>query len=185
MIWLGTWCCYPSGCALCSSSENLSPGVKPGDNSFGSAQVTRKCDGQFIPHLGNAARSLNCSLAIRWCWCSRAAVSGLRVYKIYNGYWFFGRPTVEQLRLDLREALKRPHLGHQQRSPAGGLGQGRQGRVPSLREDAGRGAHRGALRFGFSPSTTIRCCAAALRVSSATATPPIPSSDGLDTAPLV
>jgi hypothetical protein len=107
MIWLGTWCCYPSGCALCSSSENLSPGVKPGDNSFGSAQVTRKCDGQFIPHLGNAARSLNCSLAIRWCWCSRAAVSGLRVYKIYNGYWFFGRPTVEQLRLDLREALKR------------------------------------------------------------------------------
>ncbi len=24
------------------------------------------------------------------------------VYKIYNGYWFFGRPTVEELRLDLR-----------------------------------------------------------------------------------
>jgi peroxiredoxin len=32
---------------------------------------------------------------------------GLRVYKIYNGYWFFGRPTVEELRLDLREALRR------------------------------------------------------------------------------
>src|ERR1700757_4125754 len=27
---------------------------------------------------------------------------GLRVYKVYNGYWFFGRPTVEALRLDLR-----------------------------------------------------------------------------------
>ena len=27
---------------------------------------------------------------------------GLRVYKIYNGYWFFGRPTVEELRQDLR-----------------------------------------------------------------------------------
>jgi hypothetical protein len=27
---------------------------------------------------------------------------GLRVYRIYNGYWFFGRPTVEELRLDLR-----------------------------------------------------------------------------------
>ena len=27
---------------------------------------------------------------------------GLRVYKIYNGYWFFGRPTIEELRLDLR-----------------------------------------------------------------------------------
>jgi len=32
---------------------------------------------------------------------------GLRVYKIYNGYWFFGRPTVEELRLDLRSVLQR------------------------------------------------------------------------------
>ena len=32
---------------------------------------------------------------------------GLRVYKIYNGYWFSGRPTVEELRLDLRAVLKR------------------------------------------------------------------------------
>lgn len=30
----------------------------------------------------------------------------LRVRKIYNGYWFFGRPTVEELRLDLRAALQ-------------------------------------------------------------------------------
>ncbi len=32
---------------------------------------------------------------------------GLRVYRIYNGYWFFGRPTVEELRLDLRAVLQR------------------------------------------------------------------------------
>ncbi len=32
---------------------------------------------------------------------------GLRVYKIYMGYWFFGRPTVEELRLDLRGVLQR------------------------------------------------------------------------------
>ena len=32
---------------------------------------------------------------------------GLRLYKIYNGYWFFGRPTVEELRLDLRAVLQR------------------------------------------------------------------------------
>jgi len=32
---------------------------------------------------------------------------GLIVYKIYNGYWFFGRPTVEELRLDLRAVLQR------------------------------------------------------------------------------
>lgn len=32
---------------------------------------------------------------------------GLRLHSIYNGYWFFGRPTVEELRLDLRAVLKR------------------------------------------------------------------------------
>jgi peroxiredoxin/predicted enzyme related to lactoylglutathione lyase len=32
---------------------------------------------------------------------------GRRVYKIYNGYWFFARPTIEELRLDLRAVLQR------------------------------------------------------------------------------
>jgi peroxiredoxin len=32
---------------------------------------------------------------------------GLRIYKIYNGYWFFGRPTVEELRQDLRAVLRK------------------------------------------------------------------------------
>jgi len=32
---------------------------------------------------------------------------GLRIFKIYNGYWFFGRPTVDELRLDLRAVLQR------------------------------------------------------------------------------
>ncbi len=31
----------------------------------------------------------------------------LVIYKIYNGYWFFGRPTIEELRQDLRAVLKR------------------------------------------------------------------------------
>ncbi|CDM62631.1 MULTISPECIES: peroxiredoxin family protein [Rhizobium] len=31
----------------------------------------------------------------------------LVVYKIYNGYWFFGRPTVEDLRQDLRAVCKK------------------------------------------------------------------------------
>ena len=31
---------------------------------------------------------------------------GLIVFKIYNGYWFFGRPTAEELRQDLRAVLK-------------------------------------------------------------------------------
>jgi peroxiredoxin len=32
---------------------------------------------------------------------------GLVVHKTYNGYWFFGRPTVEELRQDLRAVLKK------------------------------------------------------------------------------
>ena len=32
---------------------------------------------------------------------------GLIVFKIYYGYWFFGRPTVEELRQDLRTVLKK------------------------------------------------------------------------------
>ena len=32
---------------------------------------------------------------------------GLVVYKIYNGYWFFGRPTMEELRQDLRVVTRK------------------------------------------------------------------------------
>lgn len=34
----------------------------------------------------------------------------LMVYKIYSGYWFFGRPTVEELRQDLRAVRKKCRL---------------------------------------------------------------------------
>jgi len=32
---------------------------------------------------------------------------GLVVYKVYDGYWFFGRPTIEELRRDLRAVLQK------------------------------------------------------------------------------
>ncbi len=32
---------------------------------------------------------------------------GLIVFKVYNGYWFFGRPTLEELRQDLRAVTKK------------------------------------------------------------------------------
>ena len=32
---------------------------------------------------------------------------GLIVFKIYCGYWYFGRPTIEELRQDLRAVLKK------------------------------------------------------------------------------
>jgi peroxiredoxin len=31
---------------------------------------------------------------------------GLVIHKIYNGYWYFGRPTIQELRLDLRAVLQ-------------------------------------------------------------------------------
>jgi hypothetical protein len=33
----------------------------------------------------------------------------LVIYKIYNGYWFLGRPTNEELRQDLRAVLRKSH----------------------------------------------------------------------------
>ena len=30
---------------------------------------------------------------------------GLVIYKVYNGYWYFGRPTLDELRQDLRAVL--------------------------------------------------------------------------------
>jgi peroxiredoxin len=32
---------------------------------------------------------------------------GLVIHKVYNGYWFFGRPTVEDLRQDLRVLVEK------------------------------------------------------------------------------
>jgi peroxiredoxin len=32
---------------------------------------------------------------------------GLKIFRIYNGYWYWGRPSVEDLRHDLRELFQR------------------------------------------------------------------------------
>lgn len=32
---------------------------------------------------------------------------GLRVYRIYNGYWYWGRPSIAELWADLREVTRR------------------------------------------------------------------------------
>ena len=31
----------------------------------------------------------------------------LKIFKIYNGYWYWGRPTIEELRQDLREITRK------------------------------------------------------------------------------
>jgi hypothetical protein len=35
------------------------------------------------------------------------AEPGLKVYKIYDGYWYWGRPSVAELHADLREVSRR------------------------------------------------------------------------------
>ena len=32
---------------------------------------------------------------------------GLKIYKIYNGYWFWGRPSTDELRQDLRAVMQK------------------------------------------------------------------------------
>ena len=64
---------------------------------------------------------------------------GLVVHSIYNGYWFWGRPSVVDLWHDLRAVSQRDpsRLGSQHAWPAGVLGAGRLRVVPRL-EPAGR-----------------------------------------------
>ena len=52
---------------------------------------------------------------------------GLVVHTIYNGYWFWGRPSFGDLWRDLRDVSARdpPRLGPQRPRPARGLGRGR------------------------------------------------------------
>ena len=31
---------------------------------------------------------------------------GLRIFRIYNGYWYWGRPSISELHADLRELFR-------------------------------------------------------------------------------
>src|SRR4029453_8999374 len=61
----------------------------------------------------------------------------LIVYKIYNGYWFLGRPTLEELRQDLRAVLMRHHWDWDLSDPEGKAGWPRGGVAPSPPPDVG------------------------------------------------
>ena len=72
---------------------------------------------------------------------------GLVVYKIYNGYWFWGRPTLEDLRQDLRAVTKkcRPGLGHHHARTESRLAARPQGIFLSLRQDVRANSRRTGL----------------------------------------
>ena len=59
---------------------------------------------------------------------------GLVIHSIYNGYWFWGRPSVDDLWHDLRAVSQRdpPRLGPQPPGPARGVGCGRSQALPRL-----------------------------------------------------
>ena len=73
---------------------------------------------------------------------------GLRVYKIYNGYWFFGRPTVEELRLDLRAVLQRcrPDWDINSAEQRAAWAKRREGAFLSVRKNAGATVGRTRLK---------------------------------------
>ena len=72
---------------------------------------------------------------------------GLVIYKIYNGYWFFGRPTIEDLRQDLRAVYKkcRPDWDITTPELEGGVAARPQGSLLSLRQDLQAGYCRAGL----------------------------------------
>ena len=73
---------------------------------------------------------------------------GLVVHSIYNGYWFWGRPSFDDLWRDLRAVSQRgpPGLGPERTGPARGLGRGRPLALSRLGQE-GRG-RRAARRDG-------------------------------------
>jgi peroxiredoxin len=70
---------------------------------------------------------------------------GLVIFKIYNGYWFFGRPTIEDLRQDLRALSKkcRPDWGHHESRTESSVEKGGERPLLPLRQKLRQGV-RGA-----------------------------------------
>ena len=64
---------------------------------------------------------------------------GLVIHSIYNGYWFWGRPSVEDLRRDLRAVSQDPsRLGPQHPGAARRLGRRRPVALPRLEQVVAR-----------------------------------------------
>ena len=79
---------------------------------------------------------------------------GLVIYKVYNSYWFFGRPTLEDLRQDLRAVTKkcRPDWDINDARTQSRLAARPQGPILSLRQDL----RSNTRRTGLSPVSASR-----------------------------
>lgn len=63
---------------------------------------------------------------------------GLVVFKFHNGYWYFARPTVEELRHDLRSVLRQTpsRLGPERARAQSGVGARREKSLLSIRQES-------------------------------------------------
>src|SRR5713226_3932803 len=63
---------------------------------------------------------------------------GLVVFKCHNGYWYFARPTVEELRHDLRDVLRRcrPDWDLSEPETQSGVGPRREKSLLSVRQES-------------------------------------------------
>ena len=89
---------------------------------------------------------------------------GLVVFKVYNGYWFFGRPTLEDLRQrpPRRNQKMSSRLGHHRRRAQGRLAARRNRSLLPLRKDLRTSLRRTGLsdRHGsLNPFFTNYLCA--------------------------
>ncbi len=58
------------------------------------------------------------STMIRSVPLTESTMTGRSIYKVYNGWWFVGRPTSEEIRMDLRALmLRRPDWVYSGRLP--------------------------------------------------------------------
>ena len=80
---------------------------------------------------------------------------GLVIHSVYNGYWFWGRPSIEDLRRDLREAtreirpdwdLSAPGLGDEWGAGDHSRSSTTRTSHPGLRGGIGRPGHRPGSR---------------------------------------
>ena len=76
---------------------------------------------------------------------------GLVIFKIYNGYWFFGRPTIEELRQDLRARADEMSsgLGHHDARTQSRVGTGRTRSLLSLWQDLRAGVSGARVSGGY------------------------------------
>ena len=81
---------------------------------------------------------------------------GLVIHKIYNGYWFFGRPTMEELRQDLRAVSRkcRPDWDITDARTKSRVAAGPQGVLLSVRQDLCSNSRRTELAAALSLAST-------------------------------